>query len=264
MRYNELDLDVSAYELMTTGNSNYKFKSNNMHLPSITTVKRHIASNTEQTQEGVLMLESLVKYLRAHNYPLNVVLSEDGTPISPNPEYDARSDSIRGLVAPLDENGMPRQNLFKASSAVKMINDLELYTVGEYLYTIVATPLVPKASPFCILYMCTDNKFTHKDVLSRWRYIENELAKVGITVVANASDGDPRLLTAMKIRTGMPRQIPCNFYGTHFVASLDDEPVSIQDTIHLLNKLRRCLLDPRKHMYLGEYKRCFFQSSKVL
>ncbi|XP_021708904.1 uncharacterized protein LOC110679148 [Aedes aegypti] len=253
MRYNDLELDVAAYDYMTAGCSNYQFKRQNMSLPCIKTLKKHISSHTEDTREGILMIAPLVKYLKAHDYPMRVVLSEDGTPVSPNPEYDCKTDSIRGLVAPLNENGMPKQDLFIASSVAKLINDLDTYTVGEYLYTILATPLVPKASPFCIFYMCTDNKFTHEDVLRRWRYIETQLANAGITVVANASDGDPRLLTAMKCRTGHPREAPCKVYGPHFVAELGDEALCIQDSIHLINKLRHSLLDPKKHMYLGNF-----------
>lgn len=253
MRYTDFELDVAAYDFMTAGSSSYQYKRRNMSMPCIKTVKKHISSHTEDTREGVLMIDPLVKYLTAHGYPMKVVLSEDGTPVSPNPEYDPRSDSIRGLVAPLNEKGMPMEHMFEASSVVKIMEDLDTYTVGEYLYTVFATPLFPKASPFCILYMCTDNKFTHEDVLRRWRYIETELAKVGITVVANASDGDPRLLTAMKVRTGLPREMPCKLYGPHFVAELGDDALCIQDTIHLINKLRHSLLDPKKHMYIGKY-----------
>ncbi|XP_053698519.1 uncharacterized protein LOC128745469 [Sabethes cyaneus] len=253
MRYTESELDAAAYELMTAGNSNYQFRRANMVLPSSKTLKRHIAKHTTDTREGVLMVVPLLKYLNAHNYPLVVALSEDGTTISPNPEYDSRSDAIRGLVAPLDQFGMPKQDIFKASSIGKIINDLDHFAVGEYLYIVLATPMVVGASPYCIFYMCSDNRFTHAQVLSRWTHVESELKKVGITVVSTASDGDPRLLMAMRQRTRMPKSQKSKSYGPHFVMDMDDEPVCIQDSIHLVNKLRHTLLDPKKHMRLGDY-----------
>ncbi|XP_062702527.1 uncharacterized protein LOC134285543 isoform X1 [Aedes albopictus] len=257
IRYTEPELDAAAYELMAGGNSNYQFIKANMQLPSSKTLKRHIAKHTTETQEGILMVTPLLKYLNAHNYPLVVSLSEDGTTLSPNPEYDSRNDSIRGLVAPLDHSGMPEQDTFNASTVEKMINDLERYSVGEYLYIVMATPMAVGALPFCILYMCSDNRFTHDQVISRWNYIESELLKAGITVIANASDGDPRLLMAMRQRStlhalhvGSESQ-----YGPHFAMNndfkLDFKAISIQGSIHLVNKFRHSLLDPKKQMRLG-------------
>lgn len=251
MRYSELELDIAAYDFMTAGNSSYKFKRANMRLPCVNTIKRHIARHTSETQEGVLMIQPLKKYLKGLGYPMVVALSEDGTTVSPNPEYDPRTDSIRGLVPPFDDNGMPKQNHFLASSVKKMISDLETYPVGEYLYAILATPIVIGASPFCVLYMCSDNKFTHEHVIQRWQHVEVELQKAGIKVVAHCSDGDPRLLTAMKVQTSIPNQVPSKMYGPHYVINVDDSVVYIQDTIHLVNKLRHSLLDPKKQMALG-------------
>ncbi|XP_065094803.1 uncharacterized protein LOC135715460 [Ochlerotatus camptorhynchus] len=253
MRYTESELDAAAYELMTAGNSSYQFKRANMQLPSSKTIKRHIARHTTETQEGVLMVMPLLKYLNAHNYPLVVALSEDGTTLSPNPEYDSRNDAIRGLVAPLNKFGMPEQDVFKASSIKKIINDLDRFSVGEYLYVVLATPMAVGASPFCVLYTCSDNRFTHDQGMSRWAFIETELLKVGITVISNASDGDPRLLMAMRQRTKIPNGCPSESYGLHFVIDMDDKPICIQDSIHLVNKFRHTLLDPKKQMRLGDY-----------
>ncbi|XP_065092377.1 uncharacterized protein LOC135713194 [Ochlerotatus camptorhynchus] len=253
MRYTESELDAAAYELMTAGNSSYQFKRANMQLPSSKTIKRHIARHTTETQEGVLMVMPLLKYLNAHNYPLVVALSEDGTTLSPNPEYDSRNDAIRGLVAPLNKFGMPEQDVFKASSIKKIINDLDRFSNGEYLYVVLATPMAVGASPFCVLYTCSDNRFTHDQVMSRWAFIETELLKVGITVISNASDGDPRLLMAMRQRTKIPNGCPSESYGLHFVIDMDDKPICIQDSIHLVNKFRHTLLDPKKQMRLGDY-----------
>lgn len=251
MRYTEVELDIAAYEYMTAGKSHYQFMRANMILPSIKTVKRHINKHTTDTQEANLMIKPLIEYLKAHDYPFVVALSEDGTTLSPNPEYDPRTDSVRGLVAPFNDFGVPRQEMFKATSAVKMINDLEQYPIGEYLYVIMATAMEIGASPYCIFYMCSDNKFTHMDVIKRWSYVEKALQAAGVTVIAHASDGDSRLLRAMREKTCIPSANPSIMYGDYFAVDVDGSPACIQDSIHLVNKLRNALLDPKKQMRLG-------------
>ncbi|XP_062702809.1 uncharacterized protein LOC109400829 isoform X2 [Aedes albopictus] len=251
-RYTEYEHDVAAYLLLTSGKSAYTFNKANMSLPSVKSVHRHISRHTYDTREGVLMINTLVKYLKVNHFPKAVALSEDGTSLSPNPEYSARTDSVRGLVAPFDDKGMPVLDFFKASSAAKMVNDLKNYTVGEYLYVVMATPMAVGASPVCILYMCSDNKFTHLQVKQRWHYVESELRKAGVKVVSHASDGDSRLLRAMKERTRLPHPRANLLYGQYFVGNLDDDVVCIQDTIHLVNKLRHSLLNPKKKMVVGK------------
>lgn len=232
--------------------SAYRFQQANMHLPSLKSVRRHIAAHTNETQEGILMINPLLNYLNANNFPNVVALSEDGTAISPNPEYSPRTDSVRGLVAPFNSNGMPKHDLFNACSAGKMIADLEKYPVGEYIYVVMATPMVVGASPFCILYMCSDNKFTHEQVKQRWKYVEDKLKDAGVKVIAHVSDGDPRLLRAMKERTSLPHSDSNKIYGHYFIANTISNTVCIQDTVHLVNKLRHSLLNPKKQMLLGK------------
>ncbi|XP_065077882.1 uncharacterized protein LOC135701105 [Ochlerotatus camptorhynchus] len=253
VRYFEYEHDVAAYLLLTSGISAYKFQRANMHLPNRKSVQRHISRHTHDTREGVLMINPLVKYLNANKCPKVVALSEDGTSRSPNSEYSPRTDSVRGLVAPFNSKGMPILDHFKASTAEKMINDLKNYPVGEYLYIVMATPMVAGSSPFCVLYMCSDNKFTHLQVKQRWEHVEAELKKAGVKVVAHASDGDPRLLRVMKERTRLPHPVASTLYGSYFIANMNDEVVCIQDTIHLVNKLRHALLNPKKHMAMGKY-----------
>lgn len=196
------------------------------------------------------MIDNLLNYIETNNYPKKVVLCEDGTTVSPNPEYDPRCDSIRGLVAPIDENGMPKQNCFKADSVEKFVNDLDHYAVGNYLYIILATPMAAGASPVCIFYMCSDNKFKHQTILKRWKFIKEQLAKVGIVVIGYSSDGDPRLLTAMT-KDAQFLNSTSSIFGPYFNIIIENTPVSFQDFIHLVNKMRHSLLNPNKTMKLG-------------
>lgn len=60
-------------------------------------------------------------------------------------------------------------------------------------------PLSFAAEPFCLQLFGTDNQFDFKDVISRQRFTRTELKKNGIDVLGMSSDGDPKLLKAMKI-----------------------------------------------------------------
>lgn len=61
-----------------------------------------------------------------------------------------------------------------------------------------AQPLEENTQPFCLTIFSTDNKFKTSHVLSRWKYITENLEAVGITVLGFSSDGDSRLLSSMK------------------------------------------------------------------
>nr|XP_029712516.1 uncharacterized protein LOC115257213 [Aedes albopictus] len=253
MRYSTIELDSAAYDYITGGNSSYNFKASNMHMPAVKTLKHHISGYTMDTKEGVVMVQPLLNYLISHQYPMVVTLSEDGTALSPNIEYDPRNDSLRGLVAPLDSNGMPVAGVFTVKSLRKIISDLENHRTADYVYVVMATPMVVGAAPICIFYMCTDNRFTSDDVTARWLYVERVLWQAGITTVAVSSDGDSRLLKAMKNRSRLPNTALNPLYGPYYVAGASEQPICVQDTVHLINKLRNALLDPKRHMRLGKH-----------
>lgn len=64
-----------------------------------------------------------------------------------------------------------------------------------------AQPLQDRAPPFFLCLYGTDNKFVFDNVLTRWTFIKKSLSKCGISVVGISSDGDSRLLKAMKHET---------------------------------------------------------------
>lgn len=66
-----------------------------------------------------------------------------------------------------------------------------------------AQPLDEKVPPFTLSLFSSDNKFTALNILHRMAFIKKELGEKGITVLTHASDGDSRLLRAMKIATGI-------------------------------------------------------------
>lgn len=60
-------------------------------------------------------------------------------------------------------------------------------------------PLSLDAQPFCLQIFGTDNKFNFSDAVKRHSFIRSELKKEGIDVLGFSTDGDPKLLKAMKI-----------------------------------------------------------------
>lgn len=68
---------------------------------------------------------------------------------------------------------------------------------NAYLY--MAQPMAINVPPFCFALLGTDNHFDTKVVLHRWKYIVKECAQRRIEVISFCSDGDSRLLTAMRL-----------------------------------------------------------------
>jgi hypothetical protein len=57
-------------------------------------------------------------------------------------EYDADSNSLIGLVAPLNSNGLPVKFFFKAESAQQIIENITKGQPANYAIAIVAQPVV--------------------------------------------------------------------------------------------------------------------------
>jgi hypothetical protein len=62
----------------------------------------------------------------------------------------------------------------------------------SYVYVHIATPMSSNSINFCLCVFGTSNKFTAKDVHTRWDTIKQLLSKVGVKVVGVSSDGDSR------------------------------------------------------------------------
>ncbi|XP_021709428.1 uncharacterized protein LOC110679341 [Aedes aegypti] len=153
----------------------------------------------------------------------------------------------------MDSNGLPVRNLFKANTPYKMASDLKSYPVGNYAYVQMAIPLSKEAAPYVIYHACSNNKFSYNDVLNRWNYTESLLKSHGITVLANASDGDTRLMKAMRIRAGFDRPCTPSPWGPWFrVDWFSKTPINVQDMTHTINKLRNRMLNG--DMTIGKYK----------
>lgn len=242
-RFTNSDKDIGTYEFLAAGKSHFTYHGRNSTIMSVKTIQRHLKQNTKNVVEGSVDVFGLKKYLIDNEFPLAVCLCEDGTRITAGVQYDYTTDSLRGLVAPLNENGLPQTGLFTASSPYKIAQMIKDYPTGNHVYVQMALPLAAGAAPFVLYHACSDNKFDATDVLNRWRYTEMVLREQGINVVANASDGDPRLMKAMKERSCLRNNYSKSTWGWWY--SIEDENnsvLNVQDMIHGINKIRNRLM----------------------
>jgi hypothetical protein len=191
----------STLLLINAGSMTYDFIHRNMPeaLPSLRTVQTIIRSDYQPFREGYFRFNEVVEHLHKHQAPFIVTVAEDATRIIKTVDYDAYTNTCVGFVLPNDDKGMPIMDSFTVSS----FQDIESYflseTIAKYAYIFTVQPLKEGAPSFCLGCIGTNNKFTAHDVLNRWRYIQSELSTRGVTVINFASDGDPRLLKAMRL-----------------------------------------------------------------
>lgn len=197
---------------------------------------------------GIIDVHGLKRYLTENGYPMTVMLAEDGTRVTPRAQFDGRSNTITGLVSPLDTKGLPKRNYFDATNAQETADKLKHCPLASTAYVQLAIPLVPGAAPFMLFYMATDNSFKSSDVIKRWVHTIELLLKHGITVFGMASDGDPTLLKSMVSITNFDR---VDELGNGFGMALHQIVYCFQDITHSLNKLRRKLFDRKRALLIG-------------
>ncbi|KYN28177.1 hypothetical protein ALC57_02423 [Trachymyrmex cornetzi] len=98
-------------------------------------------------------------------------------------------------------------------------------------------PLQEGVPAFCLSFFGSDNHFTAIDVIRRWKWIQMQATFHGIILVGFSSDGDTRLLRAMKHKAISPSpDIPTDWQNW-FVESLNQSEIYVQDTTHIGTKL---------------------------
>lgn len=171
-------------------------------LPSSSSVRNYLAE-IKHIEEGVADFDGLVQYLLENNYPKIVVIAEDQTRVWRKIRFDKQTNCLIGFVSPNAQNGLPAPLFFKVHTSKSIQQYFEKYEKASFVNLIVAQPLSPNAAGYCLAAYGSNNKFTHVDVKNRWMYIEEELASRNIIHLVNSGDGDPKLLKAMRIDSGL-------------------------------------------------------------
>lgn len=153
---------------------------------------------------------------------------------------------------PFDGNGMPIKQAFPVDCPLKVQEWIKNCEIASYVYTIMAQPIISNAPSFCLLMFGTGNKFNFNDVGRRWQVTEDKLRASGIEVMGYASDGDPRLLKAMKVknRLGVSNNCPSDWKSFFFGEYAVEYPC-VQDSIHVGNKLKNRFLSSEKEIKIG-------------
>jgi hypothetical protein len=197
-------MKFAAYVFLESGRRAYNTLCANLPLPKTVTISKYVHRNGYQIKEGVVRVDDLSVFLQSRQLTMQIWLSEDGTSITPRVQFDNSSGEIIGCCLPTASNGLPIVSYFKINSAQKMKEFLEKYEVPSNLYVIMATPLCLNTSNFCLCVFGTSNKFTANDVIKRWNRVNFSLKEAGILPVGVSSDGDTRLLKAMRMKSALP------------------------------------------------------------
>ena len=185
-------------------------------------------------------------------------------------DYDKKTDCLVGFVLPVEDNGLPLQSSYLATSFLAIETYFKTATIAKHAFLYMAQPLKPSTPAFILACLCTDNKFTAEHVLKRWTYIRTECEKRGITVASYEADGDSQELKGMRITSGLflkPSESTHVATSTMFKIKPTEiqkewpkwfaitKPTSIscvQDTVHIAVKLKSKLLRPSSILPMGD------------
>lgn len=245
-RFDDDIKDFAVYVRILSGVLAYQTLQNNLNLalPSLSATNRYIRKAAMNLTEGVPRFEELAKYLAERNLPMMVTLSEDATRIAGRVQYDSKVNEIIGFVLPTNnENGMPIPHAFPARNYDEIFKHFtDLNSVAHFVNVIMAQPLA-NFPAFCVLLFSSNGNYTADTVTKRLKFITGELAKVNVKVLAIATDSDPRYNSSMKKLSSLGGRSDVFSNTEWFNVGVGVElPFYIQDTIHLVLKLRNLIL----------------------
>lgn len=258
--------------LIYAGPLAYNFLQENLSqaLPCLQTIQRIVHSEYKTIHEGEFRFEELVAHISQHKAPSVVTIGEDATRVISRVEFDSETNRCVGFVLPLNDLGLPEVDSFLAISfdGIEMI--FTSNKIAKYAYVYMAQPICDSIPSFCLAIIGTDNKFTAKCVLLRWKHILNECMKRNIHVLSVGGDGDSRLMRAMKLSVnlfGSAKNDSLSYLSPvpslklpgipqEWKAWFCIEPSSlacVQDTVHIAVKLKSRLLKPSCLIPMGGY-----------
>lgn len=230
-RYDDETKKFAMYLRMISGALAYNTLQQNLKcaLPSLPSINRYIQSSNCKIFEGIPRIDELYVYLTSRNLPLAVALSEDATRIIGRIQFDSTTNQLIGFTVPINEQtGMPVSFSFPARNAAEILSHFSNQnTSSQYLNVMMAQPLVD-VPPFCLLIYGTDNAYTTREVINRWKYIVTELEQRNIEVVSISTDSEPRYNAAMRYCSELDIKNSSPFY--------------VQDMIHIATKMRNFFL----------------------
>lgn len=207
LRYSDLIRQFALSLYLLGGRNCYEFARLNITglLPSLTTVQAQIASSKyERIHEGTFHFDSLVQFLSIGGCKV-CFCAEDATGVIQKVTYDASMKTFVGFVARL-EDGRPQAAYFRTDS----YQELQGWFAQQKKATLLNIHVVqglpsthgPSPVPFVLAAYGTDNCFSADDVLTRWKWMFDEILKNGIRILGFSTDCDSRYLRSMRIASG--------------------------------------------------------------
>lgn len=127
--------------------------------------------------EGEIRSQQLSNYLDHHKTTRYVWLSEDATAIISKVIYDPATNQLVGLVLPTNKvTGCPTSFSYLAQNAEMIKKHLEERR-STVVYLVMAQPLDERVPPYVVQLFGSDNRFDTEDVVKRWKFTVDELAK---------------------------------------------------------------------------------------
>lgn len=115
-----------------------------------------------------------------------------------------------------------------------------------------AQPLQRDSPAFCLSIYGINNKFTYEDVQKRWNTIKELAKQEGIRILGFSSDGDWRLLKVMRLESQVLQASCPEYLNWHwFHCTFNSETIYIQDTVHILTKLKTRFTKPSVFYHLA-------------
>ena len=174
-RYTDEEKRIGELLALLTGPKAYEILSNNLPLPSFSSVKNYIYNSNDHLVEGQIRVKEFRKFLEERSYPFYVCISQDATACEPKAEFDSVNNVVVGLAASLNEHGMPDVDLLEASSAKNVFQAFETMDKCRYIFVIMAQPLCETATPFLVDMFSSNNKFSAADVKKRILFVVKQL-----------------------------------------------------------------------------------------
>ena len=112
-----------------------------------------------------------MNHLESYGASKLVAIGEDATRVISMVDYDVESNKLVGFVLPSTKNGLPLTDAFLAISFESIKSAFQDGEFAKYAFVYMAQIVTKDVSPLCLCCFSTNNKFTAKQVLQRWKYI---------------------------------------------------------------------------------------------
>lgn len=265
-RYDTIVRQFAACLYIMGGRTAYEFVRLNLPacLPSTQIIQSDINSLKSHLSEGQFNYDNIRDYFNLNKSTIGFC-AEDCTTVVPKLTYDTKSNTFIGFSLPLDNNGIPVNNLYSTTSFTRFEKWCDEQLLAKSLSACLIQPLsssVNNIPPYVLAAYGTDNKFISSNVIARWLHIFEECKTKGIRIIGFATDCDSRYLHAMRTSLGFFGYFP---YAEHpdlleidlptdwcwFFMQQQQLYVCIQDPIHVCTKLRNRLLSTTATLVLG-------------